>query len=80
LEVILYSTKGCIHCDRQKEFMKRKGIEFREIDVMAGPEVFKEFRELGGEGTPLTIRKENGVVVSKILGFNEKRLSDELLT
>lgn len=79
MEIIVYSAKGCIYCDRQKEFMISKGIEFKEIDVNVDEEGFKEFRKLGGAGTPLTIKKQNGEIVSKILGFDEKKLSQELL-
>lgn len=80
MEIIVFSAKGCIFCDRQKDFMEEKGLKFEEIDVSADEEGFKEFLELGGTGTPLTVVKQNGGVVSKILGFNEKKLIQELLT
>lgn len=31
--VTIYTTQTCPHCVRAKELLKRKGIEFREIDV-----------------------------------------------
>lgn len=55
-----------------------KGIVFEERDIHENEAFFHEFKELGGQGTPFTIIKENGNIVSKILGFNQKKLVDEL--
>ncbi|BDG47344.1 MULTISPECIES: glutaredoxin family protein [Parageobacillus] len=79
MEVIVYSTKNCIYCKKQKEFLTEKGIEFEERDIHENEEYFREFKALGGYGTPFTIKKENGIIVSKIMGFNREKLLDELI-
>ena len=33
--VIVYSGPGCPYCDRAKALLRKKGVEFREIDVRA---------------------------------------------
>jgi glutaredoxin len=79
MEVIVYSMKNCKFCKEQKEFLAEKGIEFEERDIHENEEYFQEFKELGGYGTPFTIKKENGIIVSKIMGFNQEKLLDELI-
>jgi glutaredoxin-like protein NrdH len=78
MEIIMYSTKHCIYCKKQKDFLLEKGISFEERDIHENEEFFQEFKELGGSGTPFTIIKENGNIVSKILGFNQEKLLDKL--
>lgn len=34
-EVIVYSGPSCPYCVRAKEFLKRKGVAFTEVDVKA---------------------------------------------
>lgn len=58
--------------------MLEKGIVFEEKDIHDNDVFFQEFKELGGQGTPFTITKENGVIKSKILGFNQKKIMEEL--
>lgn len=31
--VTLYTTRSCPHCVRAKDFLKRKGISFQEVEV-----------------------------------------------
>ena len=78
MEIIMYSTKHCIYCKKQKDFLSEKGIAFEERDIHENEEFFQEFKDLGGYGTPVTIIKENGNIVSKILGFNQNKLLEKL--
>ncbi|ASA97435.1 MULTISPECIES: glutaredoxin family protein [Anoxybacillus] len=78
MEIIMYSTKHCIYCKKQKDFLSEKGIAFEERDIHENEEFFQEFKDLGGYGTPFTIIKENGNIVSKILGFNQNKLLEKL--
>ncbi|TYR78888.1 glutaredoxin family protein [Priestia megaterium] len=79
MEVIVYSTKSCGYCEQQKEFLLANGVNFQEVDIRENEDNFKEFKALGGLGTPLTVKKENGKITSKIMGFNKKKLSEEIL-
>lgn len=80
MEIIVFTTEGCSYCQTQKEYMLKNGIDFKEVDVGKDEKGFKEFREAGGIGTPFTIKKVNQEIVYKVIGFNEKKLSHELLT
>ncbi|NNU94552.1 glutaredoxin family protein [Geobacillus sp. NFOSA3] len=52
MEIVVYSTKNCIYCKKQKEFLMGQGIEFEERDIHENEEYFREFKALGGYGTP----------------------------
>jgi glutaredoxin len=60
-------------CDRVKEFLSQKGIEFTERDVTVDELAIAELEELGFMTTPVTVI--DGEVV---VGFDRERL-DELL-
>ena len=60
-------------CDRVKEFLSQKGIEFTERDVTVDELAIAELEELGFMTTPVTVI--HGEVV---VGFDRERL-DELL-
>ena len=60
-------------CDRVKEFLSQKGIEFTERDVTVDELAIAELEELGFMTTPVTVM--DGEVV---VGFDRERL-DELL-
>lgn len=74
MEVIVYSMENCGFCTKQKEFLEKYGIDFEIRDINKNEEYYKEFKELGGLGTPFTIKKVSGEIEAKIMGFNEKKL------
>ncbi len=49
--VEVYSTMLCPFCYRAKSLLKRKGIEFQEIDVMLSPGKRREMVERSGGRT-----------------------------
>lgn len=76
MEIIVYSSGSCSFCKRQKEFLVKNGVVFIEKDIHESKDVFQEFKDLGGFGTPFTIIKENGVITEKVIGFNRAKLSE----
>ncbi len=51
-EVIIYSTKFCPYCISAKKLLKRKGVQYREIDVTFDPDRRREMtRKAGGRHT-----------------------------
>jgi len=44
--VTLYVQRGCPHCDRQRDALVARGLEFHEVDVGASPEVIPELLKL----------------------------------
>ena len=74
-KVVVYSTPTCPYCKRAKDYLSRKGIPYRNINVAQDREKAKEMIQKSGQmGVPIiTI---NGEV---IVGFNQTLL-DKLLS
>lgn len=47
-EVEIYTTPFCPYCHRAKSVLDKKGVGFREIDVMMSPGKRGEMRERAG--------------------------------
>jgi glutaredoxin-like protein NrdH len=78
MEIIVFSTKNCGYCAKQKEFLNEHNIKFEERDIHEDEKYYNEFKKLGGLGTPFTIKKVSGEIVSTIMGFDEKQLLKKL--
>jgi glutaredoxin 3 len=44
--VTLYVKQGCPHCDRERDVLVTRGLDFSEVDVGARPEVVPELLKL----------------------------------
>jgi glutaredoxin len=78
MELIVYSQANCVYCTRLTEFLIEKELQFEEFDINKDEEAYQKFKELGGRATPFIIKKVNGEIVSKILGFNKEKILKEL--
>lgn len=78
MQVIVYASKQCGFCIKQKEFLLENGISFEERDIKKQI-FFNEFKELGGFGTPFTVVKKDEEIISKVHGFNKDELSKILI-
>ena len=60
-------------CDRAKEYLSQKGIQFKEKDIMLDPTALDDLKKLGYMTTPvITI---NGTV---IVGFDTDKIDAAL--
>lgn len=74
VKVKVYSTPACPYCKMVKEFLKKRGVEFEDIDISNDEEAVKElFQKSGRFDVPQT--EINGKM---ILGFDKKALENEL--
>lgn len=74
MNVIVYSTPTCPWCTRVKDFLKEKGIEFKNIDVSADPVAAQKMVQKSGQmGVPV-VEIDGEFVV----GFDELRLKQLL--
>ena len=64
--VVIYTQAGCAHCQRAKNFLRSRGIPFREMDVGRSPRARKELERLGARGVPLLL-----VGDERLDGFSE---------
>ena len=72
--VIVYSTQTCPWCHKAKDFLKEKGIAFKDVDVGADREAANEMVEKSGQmGVPV-IDVDGKIIV----GFDREELEKAL--
>ena len=70
-EVIVYSTEACPYCHMLKDYLKEKGVSFKDIDVAADEAKAKEMTEKSGQmGVP--VADIDGEIV---VGFNKAEVN-----
>jgi glutaredoxin len=72
-EVVIYTTSWCPSCVRAKEFLAKRGVHYREVDVESSREANEEFGRYGGNGVPLIL-----VGSRQFRGFNPRALDAAL--
>lgn len=50
-KVLMYSTPWCPFCIRAKGLLKKKGVEFTDIDVSNQPQLRREMEQRSGRHT-----------------------------
>ncbi|GAA0464243.1 glutaredoxin domain-containing protein [Alkalibacillus silvisoli] len=75
--IIVYTQSACGHCQRQIDWMVENQIPFEQREI--SNEIFRtEFLNMNGEGTPLTVIKNNNAS-EVITGFNKETLTNKFL-
>ena len=69
-EIVIYTTPTCQYCKMAKEYMKQKGIAFKELNVAQDREALQEMVRLTERRSVPVIRCGNEVMV----GFDPGRL------
>lgn len=70
----IYSTPTCVYCKTLKEYLKKKNIEFSEIDVTKDEKELEQMIKISGQmGVPVV-----DIGGDVIIGFDKQRI-DELL-
>ena len=73
-KVELYTTTYCPFCTRAKALLRKKGVEFEEIDVTDSPELRERMIELSGGRRTVPEIFINGKIVG---GFDELKALDD---
>ncbi len=76
-KIILYTGEGCPPCQQTKDYLKSRGIEYKEIDLTKEENIElakKIIDEIGGIAIPIIKTRDKYIV-----GFNKKEI-DELIT
>ena len=73
-KITVYSMDGCPWCDKAKDFLKEKKVEFEVIDVGQDEKALQEMmKKTGQSGVPQI--EINGRM---IVGFDKAALEEEL--
>ena len=68
-EVIMYGVPDCGYCRQARQYFAAHGIDYVEYNIDASSRHRKEYRRLGGRGTPLIV-----IDGRKIQGFNRRAI------
>lgn len=73
-KVVLYGSKGCGWCSRERDFLDRKGIEYEYREVNDEKTMRELLKVTNGEAaTPVTVIGKKVVV-----GFDQRAIEREL--
>lgn len=73
-EITVYSTPTCPYCHMLKDFLREKGVHFRDVNVAADQNAAREMIAKSGQmGVPQT--QINGRM---IVGFDRDAIEEEL--
>jgi glutaredoxin len=73
-KVVIYTTSRCVYCTKAKQYMAKKGVRYREVNIDSSITGKEEYRKLGGNGVPLIM-----VGDQKLEGFSETSLDRALM-
>jgi len=71
--VVMYAVPDCGYCRQARAYFSAQGIEYTEYSINTSAKRLREFRRLGGRGTPL-LRIEG----KTIHGFNRQAIEAAL--
>jgi len=79
MKIKIYSTKTCVYCHMEKEYLKSKNIEFEEVLLDENPDEISKMADLcGSMAVPCThIVKDDGKE-EVIVGFDRPKLDATL--
>ena len=69
----MYAVPDCGYCRKARQYFSSHAIDYVEYDISKSSRRMKEFRRLGGRGTPLIL-----IDGRKIQGFNTRAIEAAL--
>jgi glutaredoxin-like YruB-family protein len=79
MHIRIYSTPACGYCRLAKEFLKEKGIDFEDVDVMANQEAAEEMIKISGQmGVPVIAITKDDSSQEIMVGFQAEKLKEIL--
>ena len=73
-KIKVYSTPFCPYCSMVKDFLKKKGVEFEDIDVSIDQETARKMIEKSGSMGVPQIEINDKIIV----GFDQNAIEREL--
>ena len=71
--VVLFTSPGCVWCTRAKQFFRKNGIRFKEIDISKDQKAAQDCVRHGCRGVPVVL-----VGSRWICGFDQAKIEKEL--
>lgn len=74
MKVKIFSTPSCPFCKMAKEFFKKAGIKFKEINVLEDPKAREDMLKKSGQMSVPVIEIIKSKTSEIIVGYDEKKL------
>ncbi|OGE83014.1 MAG: NrdH-redoxin [Candidatus Colwellbacteria bacterium RIFCSPLOWO2_01_FULL_48_10] len=72
--ITIYTTPSCVYCKVAKEYFKKEGLEYKEVDVVLDEAAREDMIKKSGQmGVPVI--EINGKIV---IGFNKREIDQAL--
>ncbi len=71
--VVLFTSPGCVWCTRAKQFFRKNGVKFKEIDISKDQKAAQDCIKHGCRGVPVVL-----VGSRWICGFDQGKIEKEL--
>ncbi|MCQ4166926.1 glutaredoxin family protein [Tahibacter harae] len=55
VKVTMYVMPHCGYCEKARQQLARRGVQWQELDILASDQARQEFTAHGGVGTPLLL-------------------------
>ncbi|WP_290597066.1 thioredoxin family protein [Archaeoglobus sp. JdFR-39] len=75
VEILLFSARWCAPCKIVKQYLRERGIDFKEVDVEKNGELAKKYFV---QSLPTIVVLENEVPIASIVGSDLSRLESVL--
>ena len=74
--ITIYTTNTCSYCPMVKQYLKRKGLSYDEVNLEKHPEMQAEvFEKSGALTVPVTIVTKQDNSQDVVIGYNLARLA-----
>jgi len=74
MKIKIYCTPNCIYCNMTKDYLKEKGLKFKEIDVSVDHAAATEMIEKSGQmGVPVI-----DIDGELVIGFDKPKIEEVL--
>jgi len=67
--IVMYATQTCGYCVKARSWFKSRNLAWEERDIETSAVANKEWKSLGGQGTPLIV-----IDGERIHGFDQARI------
>ena len=74
MKIKVYSTKSCPYCDKVKDYLKEKGVDFEEIKVDEDQEAAKEMIKKSKQMSVPVIEIDDKLII----GFDKEEIDKAL--
>lgn len=72
-KIVMYATKTCGYCAKARAYFTERGVPWEERDIETSAQAAREFKSLGGVGTPLILIGDE-----RLVGFQASKIDAAL--